>query len=151
MQNSWEVDKIITEVKIRKGTFQHIESELSAYHETKREIERIREDILYGVYGGDENVGGGRSNLPGDPTGKKGTRLASDKRLRHLETVVEAIESVMEQLPEKKRELVRLKYWTKSQAYTWDGIALKLDISRRQAIRWRDEVIYAIAAKIGWR
>ncbi len=140
-----------TAVKIRKGTFQHVESEIFAYHETKREIERIKADILHGVSSDDENVGGGKSNLPSDPTGKKATRLTTDKRLRNLEAITEAIEHVVDQLPEEKRRLVRLRYWTKPQTLTWDGIALRLDVSRRTAMNWRDEIVRAVAEKLGWR
>jgi len=138
-------------IKIRKGTFQHIESELSAYQDTKREIERIKIDILHGVGSSDENTGGGKSNLPGDPTGKKATRLTSDKRLMHLEAITEAVDSVVSRLPAEKKELIRLKYWTRPQTLTWDGIALQLNVSRRQAIRWRDEIVYVIAERTGWK
>jgi len=138
-------------IKIRKGTFQHVESELYAYHDTKREIERIKIDILHGVGSSDENIGGGKSNLPGDPTGKKATRLTSDKRLMHLEAITEAVDSVVSRLADEKRELIRLKYWTRPQTLTWDGIALQLNVSRRQAINWRDGIVYAIAERTGWK
>lgn len=139
------------ETKIRKGTFQHVESELYAYHETKREIIVLKNEILYGSGQTDENVGGGRSNLPGDPTGRTATLMVSHRKVESLEKIIDAIEYVVAQLPEEKKRLIKLKYWTRPQTLTWDGIADRLHISRRQAFYWRDQVIYAISEKLGWR
>jgi len=136
-------------VKLRKGTFQHIENELMDYHETKKEIVRLKNDILHASAPPDY-TGGGRGNWPGDPTGRIATMLVSHRKIEHMEKVVNAIESVMERLPEDKKKLVQLYYWSKPRNLTWDGIALKLNVSRRTAINWRDEIVYAIAEKIGW-
>jgi len=142
---------MVTAVKIRKGTFRHIESELSLYHETKKEIIRLKNDIIFASPVRDENSGGGRTNWPGDPTGKTAVLIAMHRKIEQLERIVEAIESVYSELSKEKQELVRLKYWTKPQTLTWDGIALRLGVSRRTALNWRDEIISEIAEKIGWR
>jgi len=137
-------------IKLKNGTFKHIESELYAYHETKKEIIRLKNDILHASRPPDLS-GGGRSNWPGDPTGETATLLATHRRIEQLERIVEAIEAVYEALPREKQELVRLKYWTKPQTLTWEGIALKLHVSRATALRWRDEIVYAVAERLGWR
>jgi RinA family phage transcriptional activator len=138
-------------LKISRGAFHHVENELLAYKETKKEIERLKADILYGRASHDENVGGGRSSLPSDPTGQTATLLVSHKSLQHMERVVDAIDSVYKGLDKSKKQLVQLKYWARPQTLTWDGIALELHVSRITAIRWRDETIQAIAYLIGWR
>lgn len=139
------------DIKIRKVTFRHIEAELYAYHETKKEIVRLRNDILFGSSPVDENVGGGRSSLTSDRVGLTVSRLTSDKRLIALEDIAEAINFVYMRLTEERQKLVQLRYWTKPQLLTWDGVALKLEVSRRTAINWRDEIVYAIAERVGWR
>lgn len=141
----------MNELKLRRGTFQHVESELYAYHDTKKEIVRLKNEILHASPVRDENVGGGRGNLPGDPTGRTAVLMVTHRRIEQLERIVDAIESVVERLPEKKKQLVKLRYWDKPRTLTWDGIALRLDVSRATAIRWRDEIVYAIAEKLGWR
>jgi len=141
----------LIETKLRRGTFQHVESELYAYHDTKKEIVRLKNEILHASPNYDENVGGGRSNLPGDPTGRTAVLLVTHRRIEQLERIVEAIESVVERLPEHKKQLVRLRYWDKPRMLTWDGIAMRLDVSRRTAMNWRDEIVYSIAEKLGWR
>ncbi len=136
--------------KIKKGTFQHIESELYAYHETRKEIVRLKNDILYASHPVDAN-GGGRSNLPGDPTARTATLLTTHRELESLERIVGAIDSVYESLPDEKKRLIQLKYWSKPQTRTWDGIALEMSTHRVTLIRWRNDIVRSIAAKLGWR
>ncbi|SFE74255.1 phage transcriptional activator, RinA family [Paenibacillus algorifonticola] len=142
---------MIKELKLKKGTFQHVESEFYAYQDTQKEIVRLRNEILHGKYREDENIGGGRSNLPDDPTGRAVLLLTSHKKLEQLQNIVDAIETVVERLPIEKRELIKLRYWTRSQPLTWDGTADHLHVSRRQALRWRDEIVNAVAETLGWR
>jgi len=138
-------------IKIRKGTFQHVESELYAYHDTRKEIVRLKNEILYASTSTDENVGGGRGNIPGDPTSQTAILLTNHKKLEQLQNIVDAIENVVERLTDDRKRLVRLRYWDKPRRLTWDGIAAELHVSRRQAMRWRDEIVLAVAEKIGWR
>ncbi|EZP77606.1 phage transcriptional regulator, RinA family protein [Parageobacillus genomosp. 1] len=140
-----------TAIKLKKATFKHIEAELYCYHDTLKEIDRLRKDIMFCREEVDENVGGGRSNLPSSPTERIGTILLTHKKLQQLETIANAIQLVFDRVPDEYKRLIQLKYWTKPQRYTWDGIADQLHISKRQAMRWRDEIIYAIAEVLGWR
>lgn len=137
-------------IKVRKNTSRHVESEMFSYHDTRKEIIRLRNEIMYGREP-NENVGGGRSSIPGDPTGRVGSRLASHKQLIYLESTVEAIESVYNRLPEEKKRLINLYYWTRPQMLSWEGIAQKLHISRKTAFNWRDEIVWAITEQLGWR
>jgi RinA family phage transcriptional activator len=138
-------------VKLKKATFKHIESELYSYQETLKEIKFLRNNLMFCKENDDENVGGGRSSLPYSPTEAIGTRLATHKKLTQLEEVANAIEKVYTGLPETHQKLVKLKYWTKPQMKTWEGIAGELHVSRRQAFNWRDEVIITLGEILGWR
>jgi RinA family phage transcriptional activator len=141
----------MVETKLKKATFRHIESELFSYHDTLREINNLRKDIMFCNENDDENIGGGRNNLPSSPTERIATRLATHKRLSKLEEVAHAIEKVYTGLPEDYQRLVKLKYWTRPQTLTWDGIAGKIPVSRRTAFNMRDEIIHTIAEVLGWR
>jgi RinA family phage transcriptional activator len=138
------------ELKVKKSTFKHVESELFAYHDTRKEIIRLRNEIMYGSENR-ENSGFGRSSLPSDPTGRVATKLASHKLLNYLESTVEAIENVYNRLPEEKKLLVNIYYWTRPQTLSWEGVAQKLHVSRKTAFNWRDEIIWAISEQLGWR
>lgn len=140
-----------TILKVRKATFKHIESELYSYHDTLKEINILRKDIMFTKENDDENIGGGRNNLPSSPTEIIATRLTTHKRLMQLEEVTNAIGKVYIGLPEEHKKLTRLKYWTRPQLKTWDGIASELNIGRRTAFRLRDEIVFAVAEVLGWR
>lgn len=136
-------------MKLKKGTFKHIESELYAFEDTKKEIEWIREEILHRTPMIDNPEG--RANTPSDPTATTATLLMTHRRLDQLERIVKAIDQIYQELPDDKKKLIKLKYWTKPQTKTWEGIAQEINISRRQALRWRNEIVFAIADAIGWR
>ncbi|MFC8563079.1 transcriptional regulator [Peribacillus frigoritolerans] len=140
-----------TASKLKKPTFKHIESELYSYHDTLKEIQFLRTNIMFTKESDDENVGGGRSSFISSPTEQIGTRLATHKRLVKLEEISSAIEKVYTGLPETHRQLIKLKYWTRPQTKTWEGIAIELNVSRRQAFNWRKEAINIIAEVLGWR
>lgn len=136
-------------MKLRKATFKHIEAELYAYKDTVKEIDKLRQEIMYGYREQDES--GIRSSAIGRPTEQIATRLVTDKRLRNLEEIVYAIESVLGMLDDTQRELVELKYFKKNNALNWLGIAEKCNIHEQTAYKYRRMIIYAIAEKVGWR
>ncbi len=140
-----------TPVKMKKATFKKAEAEWYDYHKTLKEIANLRLEILNPMKEVDENIGGGRNNNNYSPTESIATRLVTHKQLKYLNEVTEAVESVYNALPDEYKELVRLKYWNKKHELTWDGIALKLNVSKRQAMRWRDEIIQATVEVLGWR
>ncbi|MDF1507634.1 transcriptional regulator [Robertmurraya sp. DFI.2.37] len=140
-----------TAVKLKKATFKHIESELYSYHDTLREIEELRKNIMFTRENDDENIGGGRSSFVSSPTERTATRLVTHKKLNRLEEVANAIQKVYTGLPEDYQKLVRLKYWTRPQLKTWEGIAKEIPVSRRTAFNMRDEIINLIGEVLGWR
>ena len=141
-------------IKTTKITFKKTESEWYNYHHTLKEIARLREEIMNPFEEEPEEVnivkGASSIRAPGDPTARLATRLMTSKQLSYLSDVVDAIEQVYNALPDNYKELARLKYWNKNKV-TWDGIAMKLNVSKRQAMRWRDEVIQATIDLLGWR
>lgn len=142
-----------TAIKVKKTTFKHIEAEWYNYHATLKEIANLREEIMYPMQEQEDiNIVKGSNSVrqPGDPTERIATRLTTNKRIKHLEDIVNAIESVYNALPDDYKKLVRIKYWSK-QDLNWEGIALKLNVSKRQSLRWRDTIIQATVEILGWR
>lgn len=137
--------------KLKKATFKHIESELYSYHDTLKEISNLRKNIMFCTENEDENIGGGKNNLPSSPTERIATRLSTHKRLIQLEEVTNAIYTVYAGVPEDYQKLIKLKYWTRPQLKTWDGIAKEIPVSRRTAFNMRDEIIFAVSEVLGWR
>ncbi|NUK30357.1 hypothetical protein HT574_09715 [Parageobacillus sp. VR-IP] len=65
---------------------------MDCYHDTLKEIQMIRNSIMFCREGVDENIGGGRDSLLGKPTESIAVRLAAHKRLTPLEERANAIE-----------------------------------------------------------
>lgn len=138
----------MTTTKLRNGTVKHIEAELFDYHDTLKRIQQRRDELLSGP---SEELVGGRSNLPSDPTGSIVSRLIADKQLQEYERIASAVEHIYNICDDDRKKLIRLKYWTKPQLKSWDGIAQEVNISRATAFRWRDEIIQAVGEVLGWR
>lgn len=135
--------------KMKPAAFKHIESEIFDYTETVKRIQQRREEIMMNT-STDENVGGGKSNIPSRPTEQLATRLAEDPKLSEDQRIASAIEHVYNLCDDERKKLIRLKYWTRLHKKNWDVIAQELNISKRQAYRWRDEIVLAIGEKLGW-
>ena len=140
----------MTAIQTKRATFKMMESEWSDYHKTVREISELREQIMNPYEAEDENIGGSPSGRIPAPTEKIASGLVLNKRLQHLTEIVDAIEKVYNVLPDDYKKLVRIRYWSNRQL-NWDGIALEINVSRRQAIVWRNEIIQATIEYIGWR
>jgi len=138
-------------MELKKTTFKYIESELYYYPDTMKEINLLRDQIINNKNGFDENVGGGRSSHISDPTGNIAIRLTTHKQLKHLEVITNAINKVYIQLPEDYQKLIKMKYWTKPQLKTLEGIGLEINVSRDKAYRMRKEIISALALELGYR
>ena len=135
--------------RVRKKTFGHIEQELYFYHDTKKEIANIRDEILHGSKGTD-NPEGGKSNLPGAPTESKAIRLMSNKALLNMQEVIEAIDEVYKTSYRGEQKFIEAFYWTKPQTLTIEGIAQHLFISKRTLYRLRHRVVHRLAMELGW-
>lgn len=137
----------MTAAKMKPSTFKHIEAEIAMLPELRKEIVKRREEIMNPTM--TEELVGGRSNEPSDPTGRLATRLVMDKRLSELERIELAITSVYEMLEDKPRQMVNMIYWTRHKR-TWEGIAMELEVGRTTLFRWRNEIVYAVGNNLGW-
>src|SRR5690554_6140477 len=90
-------------VQITKITFKKTEAEWYNYHNTLKEIARLREEIMNPFNEEpDHNTGAGSNSVRviSDPTATVATRLVMSKQLTYLTEVVEAIEKVYNALPD---------------------------------------------------
>jgi len=133
---------------LKKDIKRYIECELRNYMQSKRDIKEIRETIIESTPSNDrERVreGGGVSDL----VASKGMKLLTNKRLKRLEETCKSIESVYNELPEEKKKLILLKYWTRPQELTDTGICKKLNIGKSTFYRWRDYILLSVAFEMG--
>lgn len=142
-------------MKLRRKTFQYIESEVYNLHETLKEIELTETEVLHpfdeepddpGLISGKNSV-----RIPGDPTSKTATILVENRKLKRMKQVADAVLKTYSIMMPEKQEVIRIYYWDKPGELTWEGVAKETHTSRRTAIRWREKFIYDIANELGER
>jgi RinA family phage transcriptional activator len=132
---------------IRREIKAYIEAELRDYNDTLRAIGEDKNELLLASPVHDNN--GGTSYDLSNPTQDKALQLVTNKRIRRMEQTCRAIENVVNRLPEDKYRLVELRYWTKPQTLTDEGIAREIGIDRATLYRWADGIIKAIGIEMG--
>lgn len=136
-------------IQIPRAVYKYVEHLLFQYPEAKKELNRLREEILFSRKRDDENIGGGRSNLPGDPVGRAVVELYNHRKVREIEENVNLVEEIVNQLPEEKRKMVTLYYWSRPRRFTWSGIAMEIGREESTLRRWRREIVSMIAIRKG--
>lgn len=142
------VEGTIDKCRLTKNVFKYIEGELRAYNQMRKDLEMIKDDIIFTAPEQQE----GHSNTPGDPTMQKAikihNRIYSSPQLQQMQKNVDAIRKVYYRCGEQKRQVIELCYW--NQRYTLEGLAYKLDVTRKTVYNWRKQIIYAIAIELNY-
>ncbi len=124
-----------------------IEAELYCYHESKKDLRLMREEILEGTTYQEVAVQAGIGNV----TENKAIKLVSSASIRETERRINAIEKAIEVLQcsnePRKLKLLEMKYFERK--YTDIGIMGELYIGRPTFYRWRREIIELIANFLG--
>jgi RinA family phage transcriptional activator len=129
-------------MRINKSIFRYIEHELYNYNESKRDLERYREEILEGTHYPEVSV----KSDPGDPTASKAIKLTTSAHITHLEKVVNAIDRSLAMLGDRYKELFKHKY---QKGLPWQEVALEMDISDRTYFRIRRELVATVGQQLG--
>ena len=136
----------------QRAILQHVERELTAYPETKRELARLREDVIYQHFGQDLNAvttSRASSLVWSDPTANRATVLATHAAITEMARICQAIEDVLGRLPEPQRRLVEMRYWG-TWGTSWAAAAAQAGADERTCRRWDRLVLEAIAERLGW-
>lgn len=98
-----------------------------------------------------ENVGAGKSNLPGNPIERETVKKLSDNRYVMLRNVVKGVDKLIFEADEDTKDLMRLRYWEcPIGCYEWEDIANYFGISKTSVLRRRDAMISRLAEFIGY-
>lgn len=138
-------------VDIKPGTFKYIESEIYNHHENKKEINRLRMEILNPHKETDTNIVYGpiQQSEPTRTTEVMATRLLTNKMLRNLEEMVAAIEYIYYRLPEEHKKVIRLKYWNNQRNLKMDQIGYECNMHRNTVTSIRKSFVKAVALQVG--
>lgn len=142
-----------TAYEIKPGTFKYIESEIYSHSENKKEIDRLRLAILNPTKSSDENIiyGPLEKGLPVRTTEVMATRLLTNKMLRNLEEMVEAIEYVYNRLSDDRKKVIELKYWNKDRKLKMEQIASECHMHRNTVSSIRRNFVKAVAMHVGMK
>lgn len=140
-----------TSYDIKPGTFKYIESEIYNHQANKREINKLRMEILNPTKEVDSNkvYGPLQKGEPVRTTELMATRLLTNKMLRNLEEMVAAIDYVYEQLPDDSKKVIRLKYWNSGKKMKIEQIADECHMHRNTAGKVRRNFVKAVAIQAG--
>lgn len=144
----------MSKTQLKPATFRHVESEIYAYHETKRAIQKRREELLNPFDDDPEDInivkGPNSVREPGRPTERLATRLMMDRELRNAEEIVAAIQQTYELSPSERQMVISIRYWSGGNP-NWSEVAKLCNMHRHTVRKHRDEFVYLVAKKIGWR
>ena len=129
-------------MRIDKSIFRYIEHELYNYDETKRELTRLKEEIIEGAHFIEAPV----HTSPGNPTEQKAIKLTTSAHITYLEKVVDAIDRSLNILGDRHKELFKYKY---QKGLPWQEIALEINISDRTYFRLRRELVAMVGQQLG--
>lgn len=78
---------------------------------------------------------------------REGGRAMDSKEIRKVERQVRAVQEMLASLDDRRRELVRLKYWS-GRLLSMAEIAGRLGTSRSTAQRWRREAVEGVRERL---
>lgn len=95
---------------MRKSSYNFCKDVLYDYRRTDEYIAKRRFQLSIPV-DKDENIGGGRSNIPGRPTERLAIKIADDVYIQNLKFNKKAIDCTLNESQEGVRELISLMYF----------------------------------------
>jgi len=131
-----------------RANFRLIECELYNYHESKKELALMREEIIEGSTYQEVSV----QASPGNVTQSKVFKLNSAEIMevtRRINAIEKAIEILRCGAEPRKLRLLEMKYFERN--LTDRGIWQALFIEQATYYRWRKEIIKLIADRLGYK
>ncbi len=129
--------------RLSKNTFKYVEQEIRQYKNNLKELSRIKNDIIQET----PEKQNGRSSGLGDSTAAKAVKLSMDRKISELEKSQKAIATIYHRLCQDKQSVME-EYW--QSRYTNAGLAYKLGVDERTIRRWKQHIVYLVAAELNY-
>ena len=137
------VSVCIKKHRLNKNTLKYVEQEIRQYKNNQRELNRLKNDIIMETPEKQE----GRSNAIGNSTASKAIKISMDRKIVELERTQKAIETIYQRLCHDKQNVME-EYWRTR--YTNSGLADKLGVDERTIRRWKQYIVYSVAAELNY-
>lgn len=133
-----------------KTELAYFEKLFKDYHSYDKKILVRKAELTYREI--DENVGGGKSNIPAKAIENMVIKQLSDERLTFLQKVLEAIEKTLEAIQTINpsfRVLIEEKYFKSGGLEPWEDVAKRVGWSKSQAYNIRYQTLEIFANILG--
>lgn len=134
-----------------KTELAYFEKLFKDYHSYEKKILVRKAELTYREI--DENVGGGKSNIPAKAIENMVIKQLSDERLTFLQKVLEAIEKTLEAIQTINpsfRVLIEEKYFKSGGLEPWEDVAKRVGWSKSQAYNIRYQTLEIFANILGF-
>ena len=129
--------------RLSKNTFKYVEQEIRQYKNNLKELNRLKNEIIQEA----PEKQNGRSSGLGDSTAAKAVKLSMDRKISELEKSQKAIATIYHRLCQDKQSVME-EYW--QSRYTNAGLAYKLGVDERTIRRWKQHIVYLVAAELNY-
>ena len=129
--------------RLSKNTFKYVEQEIRQYKNNLKELNRLKNDIIQET----TEKQNGRSSGLGDSTAAKAVKLSMNRKVTELEKTQKAIETIYQGLCQDKQSVME-EYW--QSRYTTAGLSYKLGVDERTIRRWKQHIVYSVAAELNY-
>ena len=129
--------------RLSKNTFKYVEQEIRQYKNNLKELNRLKNEIIQEA----PDKQNGRSSGLGDSTAAKAVKLSMNRKISELEKSQKAIETIYHRLCQDKQSVME-EYW--QSRYTNAGLAYKLGVDERTIRRWKQHIVYLVAAELNY-
>lgn len=133
-----------------KTELAYFEKLFKDYHSYEKKILVRKAELTYREI--DENVGGGKSNIPAKAIENMVIKQLSDERLTFLQKVLDAIEKTLEAIQTINpsfRTLIEEKYFKSGGLEPWEDVAKRVGWSKSQAYNIRYQTLEIFANILG--
>lgn len=131
-------------MRIDKEVYKYINHELQHYEENKKELERLKTEIIEQSPAPAD--GQPRGNTVGNPTEQKTMKLLTSAAILRIERNIRAIDKIYNQLNKEYKRFFDLCYIEQV------GIVKTcndIPISEKTYHRWRDNITYSVGMELG--
>ena len=129
--------------RLSKNTLKYVEQEIRQYKNNQKELNRLKNDIIMETPEKQER----RCNAIGNSTASKAIKISMDRKIVELERIQKAIETIYQGLCLDKQAIME-EYW--KSRYTTSGLADKLGVDERTIRRWKQYIVYSVAAELNY-
>lgn len=125
-----------------------LEDKFQRYNQLDREIAIRKEELK--VKEVDQNIGGGKSNVVGNPLETQIIKEQSDEFIVTRQKWKKAIQSVYQNSNEEIQSIITKKFWSDDSYMNWEIIGREHHMSKSQIYRIRYLILEKFASQIGY-